>query len=100
MSSSTTTPTREAPGGRSTKPQVGQTVLVQVDTQVARPLIVTDVHPGDRISGTLFCEPGDNSLPAFRGCPGIDTTPTRFLPLARARQIPYGTRLGEWPFRP
>lgn len=97
MNNSTTTPTRGGTAAPSTKtpPLVGQVVLVTIDTNLVRPMLITDVYP-QGISGTLFCEPDDTSRPAFRGCPGITGIPTRLQPFARADRISPGTGIGEW----
>lgn len=133
MSSTSTTPTAgdtpgpsiEAPPPSGRLPQVGETVLVKVDLEVVRPLLVTAVTrlqqplpgaaPGDRVpvrttvrvSGTIFCDPEDHTRPAFRGT--LDTVadpahisgrPDRLLPLGYGELLLEGRAVGQWQFRP
>jgi len=124
MSSSTTTPTAEAPQGPSTEgrratetrragirdvPQVavGDIVLVLIDQGVRRPLLVTAVSSSGRVSGTICCEPEDHTRPAFRGwAPGgddparISGRPDRLLPLAYGDGLAEGAQVGQWIPRP
>jgi hypothetical protein len=100
---------------------IGDTVLVQIDADVRRPMILTKVglveiftRPSDtqsrtefRVSGILFCEPDDHTCAAFRG--GIDRVgdpaaisgrPDRVLPVGYGEALSYGTELGQWIPRP
>lgn len=100
---------------------IGTVVLVQIAADVARPLLITSVREIEifertslttpptlprrerRVSGTLFCEPDDHVLPAFRGAldhpydpARIAGRPDRLLPLAYAEHLQPGLAIGQW----
>ena len=105
---STTTPTPAAKEGRSTEPaaapvQNGDTVLVCIDAELWRPLIVSRLWPGNRLSGTLCCEPDDYTRGVFRGAidrreapARIEGRPSTMVPVAYGRQLAEGLGLGQW----
>ena len=78
-------------------PQIGDIVLVKVDEQIRRPLLVTSVVRG-LVSGTIFCEPGDQSLSAFRGQAEIQMRADRQF--AYGAGLPTGMHIGQWVLRP
>lgn len=126
---SSTTPTPAAPAGPSTEqpaaPQpaappatLGETVLVRVDTDLFRPLLVSSVtrlnylKPGSaasesitewRINGTIFCEPDDYMRGVFRGMldragdpARIEGRPSRVNPIAYGQHLAEGDGIGQW----
>ena len=126
MSNGSTTPTAEDTGGRSTKglqvrgivpsgtyapgeafpiiptPQVGDTVLLQIDAGVWRPLIVVRTDQG-LVSGVVLCDPGDHTAPAFRQAYArvnspttISGRPNRSCPVGYADLVAYGMEPGQW----
>lgn len=128
MNTSTTTPTPAGTAGPSTErpaaprtpavgaPQAGDLVLVRLDAGTVRPMQVTSagyvpvgaLHSPNqerRVSGVIFCEPDDHSLPAFRmlgttGDPArIHGRPERLLPIAYGEHLKAGTGIAEWTMR-
>lgn len=113
MNSSTTTPTpavREAPSTdahaeRPWVPRMGDVVLVAVDDQIYRPLIVVVAHPDGSVSGPICCEAGDYMRPAFRGWESGDGArvtghPTRVQPFGYGELLTPGRGIGRWTPRP
>lgn len=114
MESGTSTPTPVDTAGPSTRPTVlekagalkhigvGETVLVRVDADQWRPMIVSQVNPGT-LNGTIFCEPEDYTLPLFRnwsqGESRVWGRPERLNPFAYAEALLHGTGIGQWRFR-
>lgn len=85
--------------------QVGDIVLVKVDEQVRRPLLVSAAHPDGSVSGSIFCEPEDHTRPAFRGWESGDGAritgrPDRLLALGYGELLQPGSKLGQWIPRP
>ena len=121
MNTSTTIPTGERSGAPSTEPaalpkaviarpgskvSIGDTLLVKLDENIRRPLIVTKVKDG-RVCGTLFCEPDDRTTPAIRtlGQGSSDParivgSPDRHATTVYAEHLQEGMGLGEWITRP
>lgn len=120
---SSTTPTLEDKAAPSTEPPaaprvvLGDTVLVRVDTDLWRPLLISSVtrlnflKPGDngqpvaewRINGTIFCEPDDYMRGVFRGMldrsgdpARIEGRPSRVNPIAYGQHLGEGDGLGQW----
>lgn len=84
---------------------IGQVVLVRIDDQIWRPLIVAAVHPDGSISGPLMCEAGDHTRPAFRAWESHDGArisgrPDRHLPIGYGELLQPGMGLGQWMRRP
>lgn len=83
-------------------------VLVKVDHDQRRPLIVVEVHPDGSVSGTIFCAPDDRTREVFRGWGGWETTdgariigqPAPLSPFAYGELLHAGHALGEWIPRP
>lgn len=110
----TPTPSTEAlarskPAGPAAPVAVGEIVLVQMDKGVWRPLLVCQIDnivTADavvvRLSGPIFCLPGDLTLPAFRG--GLDRTATKATILGNPGLVPTcvgtaleaGDGIGHW----
>jgi len=85
------------------RPEVGDTLLVNIGEGQLRPVMVTavsDSHEGVRVSGVVFCDPGDHTLPAFRGTPGISGRPDRMSPYGLVSFITEGWDVGQWRRRP
>lgn len=144
MSTPTTTPTAGAAPAPSTRPagqtplhaqegkiaprvRIGDTVLVHIDVNLQRPLIVSqaamvaipariNVTAGEdptaplktefRVSGTIFAEPEDHTRPGFRGWAAggadparISGRPDRLLPLGYGECLAFGTAVGQWTTR-
>lgn len=102
-----------AQAGASPRPQIGDMVLVTMGPEIRRPLLITaagmqPIGPSSapaeafRLSGTLFCEPEDHVLPAFRllstaSDPArIHGRPDRLLPIAYGEHLAEGTGIGQW----
>lgn len=126
MTTSSTTPPAAAPAGPSTKaetPRMGDLVLVRLDRDLVRPMLVTSAVfvpvgvrttptvenptglPGAverRLSGVLFCEPDDHTAQVFRtvgvaGDPArVHGRPDRQLPIAYGEYLRCGTAVGQW----
>lgn len=105
MASSTSTPTPEGRAAPSTSPaglvQIGDVVLVRVDLQQFRPLLIAEVHPDGSVSGAIICNADDHTRPAFRGWESGDGArihgrPDRLLPLAFGELLHEGPALGQW----
>jgi len=107
---------------------LGDVVLVKLDEGVRRPMIVsvvaqlpiydrihatvenpTAASTGKelRLSGTIFCEPEDQTLPALRS--GVDRPndparihgrPDRYHPIVYGEALRPGSGIGEWITRP
>ena len=120
MSSSTTIQIAEDTPVRSTeprtKPRIGDIVLVRLDPETVRPLIVTvsdyygvlsnPVCMEWRVSGTICCEPEDHSRAAFRGGgellkdpARIHGHPDRLLPLGYGELLREGDGIAQWRIR-
>lgn len=101
-SSSITTPTPGASVAPSTKPgvQVGDVVLVRLDPETWRPLLVACVHPDGSVSGGLTCADGDHERVGLRGWERGDAQiqgrPSWHVPIAYGRHLLPGERIGEW----
>lgn len=99
--------------------EVGDTVLVKLDDQTRRPLIVTrvglvNVAPPmqperlePRVSGLICCEPDDHTSMAVRTLGQGSTDPARItgrpdrlLPLCYGEYLREGSGIGEWTTRP
>lgn len=140
MSTPTTTPTAAGRPAPSTRPagrsplrasngrievtpavRIGSIVLVRIDTDCVRPLLITraervDVYarttpltPAEapqreyRVCGTIFAEPDDHTRPGFRGwaAGGADPAkitgrPDRLLPLGYGEWLAPGAGIGQW----
>lgn len=107
---------------------LGETVLVKLDENVRRPMIVTataEIPIYDRVnatvenpqaapttvefraSGTIFCEPEDHTTPGLRGQgerpndpARIHGRPDRYHPIVYGEALRPGTGIGEWIKRP
>lgn len=79
-------------------PTTGDTLLVNLGEGVLRPLMVTTAEDGI-VSGVVFCDPGDHTLPAFRGHTAFSGRPDRFTPFGLAEGITEGQNLGQWRHR-
>lgn len=108
----------ERPSTNSRYPSVGETVLVTVDANAVRPMIVSsltrvqiglakDAPMELRVSGTIFADPGDHNTPAFRGWSmstadpaRIHGRPDRLLTVGYGEHLAYGLGIGQWSFRP
>jgi hypothetical protein len=80
---------------------VGHVVLVRIDDLLWRPMIVVAVHPDGSLTGTIFCDAGDHTRPAFRGWESRDGAritgrPDRLLPLGYGELLHFGEGLGQW----
>lgn len=108
-SSSTTTRADAAMEARSTKPagagaaqhvEVGDILLVKVDEDLRRPMLVTLRWADGSASGTLFCEPDDYSCPVFRGWSRADARISMAVRstvlLGYGVKLRPGLELGEW----
>jgi hypothetical protein len=116
-------------GGQITRAvALGEIVLVKLDETIRRPMIVSSVltvpiydrinatveNPRAepvrhelRISGTIFCEPEDHTLPGLRGTietvhdPGrIHGRPDRYHTIVYGEALKPGPGIGEWVTRP
>lgn len=133
MSSISTTPPAAAPATPSTKMsatpmsatpyhvEVGDTVLVKIDQEVRRPMIVSTVELIEvglrdtptaaaqdsrrelRVSGTIFADPLDHTAPAFRGAVDrqgdparITGRPDRMLSQGYGEHLAPGMGIGQW----
>ena len=97
--------------------KIGDTVLVRLDLEVWRPLIISwigeaPIYDGQlstkllrteyRVSGALICEPDDHTSHAFRhffplGDPGrITGRPDRHTPFAYAECLAEGDGVAHW----
>lgn len=84
---------------------VGDVVLVRIDVEIRRPLVVAAVHPDGSVSGALICAADDHLREVFRGWESHDGArivgrPQRNNPLAYGELLHAGTGLGEWLPRP
>ena len=111
-------PIKKAPPPRgSGRPAIGDIVLVRLDADCVRPLIVSEAGivacgPSSapveefRINGTICCEPSDHTTPAFRTLGSttdpmrIHGRPERTLSVAYGEYLREGRGIGEWQTRP
>lgn len=104
----------------ATRIRVSDLVLVKLDTDIIRPMLVTWVgrvrvgrplvdqeqRTEVRVSGTIFCEPDDHLTSALRGFGAPDDParfhgrPERYHTTIYGEQLAYGTSIGQWVPRP
>lgn len=114
-----------APEPVKTNPTVGDIVLVRLDHEVQRPMIITYAGTYDvnqpptpqadalapqleyRLSGIVFCEPEDHARTLFRGWISgpidparIHGRPDRLAPFGYGEYLKEGTGIGQWSVRP